>query len=254
MTETSPAARGMRLAKREVIEPAELLSIIDRARVLHVGCVDDEGMLIVPMNFGYDWDVEDGTPTWTIWLHSATAGRKADAWAHGAKVAVELEVEGGIVTGDYACAYSYAYESVMAWGTIRPVTDPHEKLHGLVHIMGHMAPGTTPTFSDEAVERVGVWRIDVERLTGKRRPAMTNPSAKAASHDKTSCSKKGKKTKGNKKASGKKGGKDDDKKPKTPKDVLKGRRCDGCGHKCKLSSPRCGHGKKLREKVLAKAR
>ena len=75
----------------------------------------------------------------------------------------------GVIGGDYSCAYSYAYESVMASGRASRAADPAQKVRGLSAIMGHMAPGAPVEFKPEAVERVDAWRVDVEHLTGKRR-------------------------------------------------------------------------------------
>lgn len=314
-TATPKAPRAMRRANREVTDPADLAGIIGRAHVLHVGFSDAEGLAVVPMNYGFEWAEGRGLPT--FWLHSAGEGRKADAWASSPEVALELDVEGGVITGDYSCAYSYAYESVMAWGRIRPVTDAPEKLRGLTQVMAHMAPGAPVTFSDEAVARVAVWRIDVERISGKRREAKAPKAADAAAHpaaasgDDAAASpsptpdagepKPGKPKKGRadkkhdkhekndkrekpKKDKAKKKGRKDmglfgaiearltgkkadsadeelkrkkkaDRKAleKATEEILKGQRCDGCGHHCKLIDPRCGKGKKLRAKRLAKA-
>lgn len=314
-TATPKAPRAMRRANREVTDPADLAGIIGRAHVLHVGFSDAEGLAVVPMNYGFEWAEGRGLPT--FWLHSAGEGRKADAWASSPEVALELDVEGGVITGDYSCAYSYAYESVMAWGRIRPVTDAAEKLRGLTQVMAHMAPGAPVTFSDEAVARVAVWRIDVERISGKRREVKAPKAADAAAHpaaasgDDAAASpsptpdagepKPGKPKKGRadkkhdkhekndkrekpKKDKAKKKGRKDmglfgaigtrltgkkadsadeelkrkkkaDRKAleKATEEILKGQRCDGCGHHCKLIDPRCSKGKKLRAKRLAKA-
>lgn len=163
------APRGMRRAGREVRDLEELRAIVERAQVLRVGSLDEEGPFIVPVSFGYELGEKDGAPAWTFWLHSAGEGRKADAWRARPEVALELDVPAGVITGDFACAYSYAFESVMATGVAREVADPAEKTHGLGLIMAHMAPGAPVSFSEEAVGRVSVWRIDVHRLTGKRR-------------------------------------------------------------------------------------
>ena len=170
----------MRLSRREVTDVGELRSIVERATVLHVGCADAEGPFIVPMSFGFEVDEADegaGAARWTFWLHSAGEGRKAEAWDAAGEVALELDVPAGVVVGDYACAYTQAYESVMATGRISRVDDPAEKVHGLECLMRHMAPGAPVTFSDEAVGRVCVWRVDVAHLTGKRRSA---PGAQGA--------------------------------------------------------------------------
>lgn len=315
-TATPKAPRAMRRANREVTDHADLAGIIGRAHVLHVGFSDAEGLAVVPMNYGFEWAEGRGLPT--FWLHSAGEGRKADAWASSPEVTLELDVEGGVITGDYSCAYSYAFESVMAWGRIRPVTDAAEKLRGLTQVMAHMAPGAPVSFSDEAVARVAVWRIDVERISGKRReakaPKVPGAAATAAEGEVTSVAstvpatipsptpadgepktktKKGKKDKRDKhddkhekpkKDKAKKKGRKDmglfgviearltgkkadsadeelkrkkkaDRKAleKATEEILKGQRCDGCGHHCKLIDPRCGKGKKLRAKRLAKA-
>ena len=55
---------------------------------------------------------EAGDARWTFWLHCASEGRKTDAWAADPRVALELDVPAGVVSGDYSCAYSYAYESI----------------------------------------------------------------------------------------------------------------------------------------------
>lgn len=166
---SAPVPRAMRRASREVSDLAELRAIVSRASVVRVGSADAEGPFVVPMSFGFELSEKDGAPAWTFWLHSAGEGRKADAWRANPVVALELDVPAGVIEGDFSCAYSYAYESVMAVGTAREVTDAAEKVHGLSLIMGHMAPGAPSRFSDAAVERVSVWRVDVSRLTGKRR-------------------------------------------------------------------------------------
>lgn len=161
--------RPMRRAGREVRDLAELRFVVERSAVVRVGSVDAEGPFVVPMSFGFELDESGDEPRWTFWLHSAREGRKADAWAADPRVALELDVPAGVVRGDYSCAFSYAYESVMASGRASLVEGRAEKVRGLRLIMDHMAPGEPVSFSDEAVARVAVWRVDVGRLTGKRR-------------------------------------------------------------------------------------
>lgn len=110
-------------------------------------------------------------PKLTLWLHSAMEGRKARAFVDGAHVAIEMDLEDGVITGDYSCSYSYAYRSIMGQGRIRRVEDKAAKLKGLGLIMEHMAPGSCIEFTDQAVERVAVWRVDVEHFAGKQRAA-----------------------------------------------------------------------------------
>ena len=198
------AARPMRLAKRQVTDEAEVENIVNSCNVVRIGCTDNEGMFIVPMNFGYEWNARKtpacadeadadapatsandrkldectssenaagaGTSrTLTLWIHCAQAGRKADAFAKTPRVAIEMDCEDGLITGDYACAYSFAYRSIMGAGRVTPVLDAAGKRHGLAKIMEHVAPGAPIAYSDEAIERVAIYRIDVDELTAKRR-------------------------------------------------------------------------------------
>lgn len=163
----------MRLAKREITDPEALRAIVEACRTVRIGATDAEGVFIVPMSFGYEWDVHSGTPRLTLWLHSAGAGRKAAAFGAngpmGTRVAIEMDIEDGVISGDYSCAYSFAYRSIMGTGIIRPVTSDARKLYGLDLIMSHMAPGAPHAFTPETVDRTSVWEIDVERFTGKQR-------------------------------------------------------------------------------------
>lgn len=161
--------RAMRRANREVTDLGELRAIVGRATVVRVASHDAEGLFVVPLNFGLDWEDDAVLPT--LWLHSAAQGRKADAWLADPEVALELDQPVGVIEGDFSCAYSLAYESVMAQGRVTRVDDPAQKFHGLMRLMEHVAPGAPVRFSEAAVERVCVWRVDVERLTGKRREA-----------------------------------------------------------------------------------
>ena len=168
---TAPARpRGMRRANRAVHDPEEIHSIIDRCQTVRLGLHDAQGPFVVPMNFGYDWRLEpDGTPRPTLWLHCAGEGRKLDAFLADPLVAIEMDREAGVIEGDFSCAYSLAYESIMGTGLVRRATEPGEKLHGLTRLLEHLAPGQPVRFSKEAVERVAVFALEVTELTAKRR-------------------------------------------------------------------------------------
>lgn len=161
----------MRRAKRQVTDTEQLRAIVDACKTVRIGAVDECGMFIVPMSFGYEWENVDGALKLALWLHSAVEGRKARVFGDGAHVAIEMDIEDGVITGDYSCSYSFAYRSIMGQGSVHPVEGVDAKLKGLGFIMEHMAPGSEIEFTDEAVARVAVWRIDVDEFTGKQRAA-----------------------------------------------------------------------------------
>lgn len=278
--------RPMRRARREVTDLAELRDIVSRAQVLRIASADAEGPFITPLSFGFEVVERLGAPSWTFWAHCAPEGRKTDAWAAAPEVALELDIPGGVIAGDFACSYSYAYESVMAVARASRVTDPAERRRGLSLVMGHMAPGAPVELSDEALERTDIWRFDVERLTGKRRegeplgegPERDDGHGKRDKHGKQGKHGKHGKHHGCDRGDGhgrgeapaghgkhrkrdKGDGRGTPDAPKLSKKDLKrevervlgGERCPGCGRHCKLTDPHCGKGRKVRERRLEKA-
>ena len=163
--------RPMRRANRQITDPAEVRALIERCHTVRVGAVDEDGVFVVPLNFGYGWVGGH----LVLYLHSASEGRKAEAFSRGPRVAIEMDVELGVITGGYACAYSFSYQSIMGSGLISPVANVDEKRRALELIMRHMAPDAPHdssgkfSFSDEAVERVAIFRIDVDELAAKQR-------------------------------------------------------------------------------------
>ena len=163
--------RPMRRANRQITDPAEVRALIERCHTVRVGAVDEDGVFVVPLNFGYEWV----GGRLVLYLHSASEGRKAEAFSRGPRVAIEMDVELGVITGGYACAYSFSYQSIMGSGLISPVANVDEKRRALELIMRHMAPdapcGPSGEFSfpGDAVERVAIFRIDIDELAAKQR-------------------------------------------------------------------------------------
>lgn len=85
------------------------------------------------------------------------------------EAALEMDCGHEVITGDYTCSYSYAYRSIMGTGRIREVTEPEEKIYGLTLLMEHMEPGAEVRFVLEILERVGVYCVEVQEFTGKKR-------------------------------------------------------------------------------------
>lgn len=163
--------RGMRLHKRELHDPEIIKDILEECDVVRVGTQDEEGMFIIPVNYGYDLSVSGEKMQLALFIHGAGEGRKADAFAANPDVAVEMDCRHGIITGDYTCSYSYSYRSIMGNGTVRRAEDEQEKIHGLTKIMEHMAPGAEISFSSAMLERTEVFLIHIERFTAKERKA-----------------------------------------------------------------------------------
>ena len=75
--------REMRLKKREITDPEILREILESCEVVRIGAMDEEGMFIVPMNYGYDVREEDGTLHVCLYLHGAKEGAEGGCICSG---------------------------------------------------------------------------------------------------------------------------------------------------------------------------
>ena len=103
--ENAPMHRPMRQASRQVRNIDQLHAIVEACHTVRIGALDEEGMFIVPMSFGYDWaDPESPgnnapTPRLALWVHSAPEGRKAELFNREPRVAIEMDIEDGVIEG-----------------------------------------------------------------------------------------------------------------------------------------------------------
>lgn len=161
--------REMRLHKREIHDPRIFREILEECEVVRLGLRDEEGVFIVPVNYGYEFREEAGQAVFSLYIHGAGEGRKAEAFARDPHVAVEMDCRHEMITGDYTCSYSYAYRSIMGNGVIRRLEEQEEKVRGLKKIMEHLAPEADIVFSEQMLRRTEVFQIDVRQFTGKER-------------------------------------------------------------------------------------
>ena len=66
-----------------------------------------------------------------------------------------------------ACTWTFAFESVIGYGTISELGTSEEKARGLNQIMLHYS-GREWKIEPSATATTRVWRIDIESITGKR--------------------------------------------------------------------------------------
>ena len=167
------AHRPMRQAGRQLRSAGQLHDVVEACQTVRIACADEEGLFSVPMSFGYAWadpeEIDADEPRLALWVHSAGAGRKADAFDREPRVAIEMDVQDGVIAGTYACAYSYAYRSIMGTGTIHRIQGTEAKRYGLTRIMQHLAPEASAGFTDQALARTNIYCIDIDHFTGKQR-------------------------------------------------------------------------------------
>ena len=157
--------QGMTKRERQVTDPEQILEILDKGKVLHLGlCVDNEPY-VVPMNYGYT--MENGKLA--VYLHSAVRGKKLDMIGANPKVFFAIDCDRQPFDGVKPCQYGMVYSSLMGKGIARIVEDVEEKKQAMSILMKTQT-GKDFTFDDKLVSIVTVIRIDVQEYTAKHRP------------------------------------------------------------------------------------
>ena len=157
---------GMTKREHQIIDRNEILDILNRSIIVHLGLVDGDEPYVVPMNYGYTMD-EDGRLS--IYIHGAVKGRKLDIMRRNPKVFLEMECDVQPFEGDLPCQYGTAYKSLMGRGTAVILETPEEKMAALTQFMKTQT-GKDFEFNERLVSIVSVVRIDVQEYTAKFRP------------------------------------------------------------------------------------
>ncbi len=150
----------MRQKKREIREKALIEEIIEKAQVCRLGLCKDNVAYIVPLSFGYDGSY--------LYFHTAGEGMKIDYIAANNQVCFELEHDVRVIRDNNAgCKWSMSFYSVIGLGTVEEITDHHLKIHALRQIMKHYS-NLEWDFDEQVVGKTRLWRISIDRLTGKQ--------------------------------------------------------------------------------------
>ena len=158
--------KGMTRRERQITDMNEIVKILDKSKVLHLGLVDGDEPYVVPMNYGYTLEGEK----LTIWLHGAPQGRKLDVMRANPKVFVSMECDLEPFEGEVACKYGLAYSSLMGKGKAEIVEDSLVKQEALTLLMKTQT-GKDFQFNDRLAAVVSIIKIDIEEYTAKYRPA-----------------------------------------------------------------------------------
>lgn len=157
--------RGITKREREVTDINEILEILNKAKVAHIGMVDGDEPYVVPMNYGYSYNEGE----LTLYFHGAKVGRKLDVIRSNPKVFFEIDCDIVPFEGKVACQYGISYASVMGLGKAEIVEDIEEKKRGMSVLMKTQT-GKDFTFDEKMVSIVSVIKITCKDFTAKKRP------------------------------------------------------------------------------------
>ena len=153
----------MRRNDRNITDIVKIEEIIKGSDCCRGGFYDGNEVYIVPLNFGYELKNND----LTFYFHGAKEGRKIDLIKTNPKVGFELDTSYKLKTGDFACAYSAYYQSVIGNGIMGIVSDVEEKKHGLSLLMEHSTNKKDWEYTDAMLDRVEVFKLNVFKFTAK---------------------------------------------------------------------------------------
>lgn len=157
---------GMTRRERQVTDINEIIKILDKSKVVHIGMIDGDEPYVVPMNYGYV--MENGQPI--LYLHGANRGRKLDVIRANPKVFYEMVCDIVPFDGDVACNYGITYASIMGRGIAEIVDDVEEKKRALSILMKTQT-GKDFEFEDKMTKIVTIIKITTLEYTAKHRPA-----------------------------------------------------------------------------------
>ena len=150
----------MRRSEREIKDLEGIEAIIRKASVCRLGLAADNRPYVVPLCFGY----RDRT----LYVHSATEGRKVEMVRENPHVCVEFDVDQEVLPAREPCACGMRYRSVIAFGNASVVEDLAEKRRAFDLIMEHYGGGASSGYPDRMVENILIIKIEIEQMTGKQ--------------------------------------------------------------------------------------
>ena len=155
----------MRRKDREITDMQQILSIVDRCKILRLGLFDMDYPYVVPLHYGYEYSEN----RLVFYMHSAKEGHKLELIADNPRVCVELDGDAELISGgEVPCMYGSSFASVIGRGVAEIVTDEKEKIKGLSLLMKHQK-GRDFAITAEMAYTVAVIRVTLNKFTAKAR-------------------------------------------------------------------------------------
>ena len=149
----------MRRKDREITDMQQILSIIDKCKILRLGLFDKDYPYVVPLHYGYEYEEN----RLVFYMHSATEGHKLALIADNPRVCVELDCDAELISGgEIPCMYGSTFASVIGRGVA-------EIIKGLSLLMKHQTDRDF-AITVEMAATVAVIRVTLTDFTAKSRP------------------------------------------------------------------------------------
>lgn len=154
---------NMRRSDREIIDINKINEIIQNCYCIRIGIYDNGHIYIVPVNFGHK--VENNIHT--FYFHGVSEGRKYTLAKENPRIGFELDTGFLLCSAKTACKYTAQFQSIIGEGKLSIVSDSKEKEEGLLEIMKQNTNSVDWSFNLEQINKITVYKIDVEQLSCK---------------------------------------------------------------------------------------
>lgn len=158
----------MRRKEREITDTKKILTLIEESHVLHLGLFDDTYPYVVPVNYGYE-QTDNGQ--FIFYIHGARQGKKIRLIQKNPAVCIQIDGRHELIeTGKTAEKYSFAYHSLIGYGTATLLDQTEEKIHALELLMIHETTKNLSHFNpmpEMIVQGTGIIKISIDSFTGK---------------------------------------------------------------------------------------
>ena len=158
----TPKNRVRRIREYAHYDEASVHGILDAGLVAHVGFVDADAPVVIPMLYA--------RRERTLLLHGARKGRIARLLGAGAALSASVALVDGIVAARSAFNSSLHYRSVVLFGTGRLVEARDEALAALEVVSNHVFPGRWEELrapSEQELAMTAVIAIEIESAAAK---------------------------------------------------------------------------------------
>lgn len=155
--------RKMRRKDREILDQAEIESIIQAADVCRLAMSKEGHPYLVPMCFGYRRNV--------LYFHSAKDGKKLKILRENNEVCFEMDIDHELIRADQPCSSEMKYRSVIGFGRACFVEDIVEKKQALDIITRHYSEGDNKAsfaYSSQNLAKTVIIKVEIDRVTGKK--------------------------------------------------------------------------------------
>lgn len=150
----------MRRQDKELHDPVVVRAILSEALCCRVAMVDGDRPYVIPVSFVLDGD--------GLYVHSADHGRKLRVLRANPHVCFEVDADVAVAPAKAPCDVGMRFRSVIGFGKVSFVEDAAEKARVLRLFIEKYVPRSSREMPDRELAKTVVWRVAIERLTGKK--------------------------------------------------------------------------------------